>query len=91
MANPGLDEATRVGLVDRLMAARRVVREANKATDCEAESAAHRAVEEVKRALGERGPVWRDDGSPDLNRHMAKNTPYADWFARLAGCDHGGL
>jgi hypothetical protein len=91
MANPGLDEATRVGLVDRLMAARRVVREANKATDCEAESAAHRAVEEVKRALGERGPVWWDDGSPDLNRHMAKNTPYADWFARLAGYDHGGL
>jgi hypothetical protein len=87
MANPGLDEATRVGLVDRLMAARRAVREAKKATDCEAEAAAHRAVEEVKRALGERGPVWRDDGSPDLNRHMAKNTPYADWFARLAGCN----
>ena len=61
------------------------------ATDSQAEAAAHRAVDEVKRALGERGPVWWDDGSPDLNRHIAKNTPYADWFARLARCDHGGL
>jgi hypothetical protein len=32
-----------------------------------------------------------DDGSPDLNRHMAKNTPYADWYAGLADAAHGGL
>jgi len=37
------------------------------------------AVGEVKRALGERGPARWDDGGPDFNRHMAKNTPYADW------------
>ena len=82
MANPGIKDATRVGLVGWLMAARRAVREAKKATDREAEAAAHRNVEVVKRALGERGPVWWDDGSPDLNRHLAKNTPYADWFGR---------
>ena len=35
-------------------------------------------MDEVKQALGERGPVWWGDGSPDLNRHMAKNTLYAD-------------
>ena len=46
-------------------------------------ASAHNAVDEIKRALGERGPVWWDDGSPDLNRHMAKNTPYADWYASL--------
>jgi hypothetical protein len=57
----------------------------------EAEGAAHKAVDEVKRALGERGPVWWDDGSPDFNRHMAKNTPYADWYAKLARSRHGGL
>ena len=34
-------------------------------------------------ALVERGPVWWDDGAPDLNRHMAKNTPYAEWFAGM--------
>jgi HAD superfamily hydrolase (TIGR01509 family) len=36
----------------------------------EVEGAAHKAVDEVKRALGERGPAWWDDGAPDLNRHM---------------------
>jgi len=83
MANPGLDEATRVGLVGRLMAARRAVRDAKKAVDCEAEADAHRAVDQVKRALGERGSVCWNDGSPDLNRHMVKNTPYADWHASV--------
>jgi hypothetical protein len=48
-------------------------------------------VDDAKQALGERGPVWWDDGSPDLNRHMAKNTPYADWYAKLARTKHGGV
>jgi hypothetical protein len=47
-------------------------------------------VDEVKRVLGERGPAWWDDGAPDLNRHMAKNTPYADWYAKLARSRRGG-
>ncbi len=84
MANPDLDEAKRADLVSRLMAARRAVRDAKKAADRDAEAAAHGAVDEVKRALGERGPVWWDDGSPDLNRHMVKKTSYADWYANLA-------
>ena len=71
-------------LVHRLMAARRAVRDAKQEADREGEAAAHREVNEVKQALGERGPVWWDDGEPDLNRHMAKNTPYADWYARLS-------
>ena len=79
MANPGLDEAQRAELVGRLMEARRAVRGARKAADPDAEATAHRAVDEVKQALGERGPLWWDDGSPDLNRHMAKNTLYAEW------------
>jgi len=33
--------------------------------------------------LGERGPVWWADGTPDYNRHLAKNTPYAEWYAGL--------
>ncbi|MCK1513091.1 hypothetical protein IVB22_11020 [Bradyrhizobium sp. 190] len=91
MAKPGLDDVTRDHLVARLMAARRAVRDAKKAADREAESTAHRAVDEAKQALGERGPVWWDDGSPDLNRRMAKNTLYADWYAKLTRSDHGGL
>ena len=90
MANPQLDEAERVGLVARLMKARRAVRDAKRSADLEAEAAAHKAVDEVKRALGERGPVWWEDGSPDLNRHMAKNTVYAEWYAKLARSNQGG-
>lgn len=83
VANPDLAEEERASLVKRLMAARRAVRDAKADKDPDAEVAAHRAVDEVKRALGERGPVWWKDGTPDFNRHMVKNTPYADWHAEL--------
>ena len=84
MANPGLGAAERECLVHELMNARRAVRTARHDHDEVGEKAAHAAVDVAKRALGERGPVWWDDGAPDLNRHMARNTPYADWFAALA-------
>jgi hypothetical protein len=90
-ANPVLDEAERTELVSRLMAARRAVRDAKKDADREAEGGAHKAVDAVMRALGERGPAWWDDGSPDLNRHMAKNRPYADWYLKLTRARRGGL
>ena len=90
MTDPTIDEARRAGLVDRLMVARRAVRGARQAFDREAEADARRAVDEAKRALGERGPVWWVDGAPDLNRHMVKNTPYADWYAKLAHSDAAG-
>lgn len=54
------------------------------AEDHKDEAAAHRAVDHAKRALGERGPVWWTDGSPDFNRPMAKNTPYATWYAEVS-------
>ena len=41
-------------------------------------------VDAAKRALGERGQPWWDDGAPDWNRHLARNAPYADWFAETA-------
>jgi hypothetical protein len=83
MANPALDETERSDLVQGLMAARRQVRDARKADDLLSEAAAHKLVDQAKRALGERGPVWWKDGAPDLNRHMARNTPYAEWYAKL--------
>ena len=85
MSNPGLAPEERQLLVDRLMDARRAVGIALKSGDAEAERSARRHVDEVKRALGERGPVWWDDGAPDLNRRMVVNTPYAGWFATLPG------
>ena len=66
----------------RLMDARRAVKAAKAAGDRDGEAAAHRTVDEAKRGLGERGPVWWKDGAPDFNRHAVKNTPYADWYAR---------
>ena len=44
---------------------------------------ARRQVHAAKVALGERGPVWWDDGAPDVNRHHPKNTSYADWWRGL--------
>lgn len=78
-ANPGLSPEDRDRLVADLMAARRAVRDAK--DDKEAMKAARAAVHAAKVALGERGPVWWTDGAPDYNRHMARNTPYADWAA----------
>ncbi len=63
------------------MAARRAVRSA--AADAKALAEARRSADVAKRALGERGPVWWDDGAPDYNRHLARNTPYAAWFASV--------
>jgi hypothetical protein len=83
-SNPGLTPAVRQELVDKLMKARRQVGVARKAGDLEGERSARAAVDEAKRALGERGPVWWTDGAPDLNRKMVANTPYADWFAALS-------
>lgn len=84
LANPHLNVAEKEALVGKLMDARRAVKDAKRATDPQAEQLAHEAVDQAKHALGERGPVWWSDGAPDYNRHMARNTPYADWFAGLA-------
>jgi hypothetical protein len=84
-ADPQLEASLRAGLVRELMAARRAVRTALEDDANEALKTARQAVDAAKIALGERGPVWWDDGAPDLNRHMARNTVYADWFAALSG------
>ncbi|QDG93254.1 hypothetical protein NIBR502774_12500 [Rhizobium sp. NIBRBAC000502774] len=34
-------------------------------------------------ALGERGPVWWNDGEPDLNRTLVRNSLYSEWYADL--------
>ncbi len=84
-SDPALPEAERTRLVSELMAARRAVARARRGRDAAAEAAAHAEVDRVKRALGERGPVWWSDGAPDLTRHMARTGPYAAWHAALPG------
>jgi hypothetical protein len=83
-SNPGLAPDVRQALVDCLMKARRQVGIAKKTGNKDAERSARADVDEAKRALGERGPVWWTDGAPDFNRRMVVNTPYADWYAALA-------
>ena len=81
--NPNLDPAECTRLVQELMQARRAKAAAMRAGDAAAREQARRAVDATKHALGERGPVWWTDGDPDLNRHMARNTPYAAWYDAL--------
>jgi len=83
-SDPRLDPARRAELVQALMAARRAKGQAMRQADPAAREAARARVDAAKQALGERGPVWWDDGAPDYTRRMARNTPYAGWFAGLS-------
>lgn len=80
-SNPALPEAARAEYVKALMNARRAVKAAKAAGDCAALKQAREQVNAAKVALGERGPVWWDDGAPDFNRYLVKNSPYAQWYA----------
>ncbi len=77
MTNPALPEQVRQRLTRELMAARRAVGVALRKGDEAALATARRAVNDAKIALGERGPVWWQDGAPDYNRHLLRNSPYA--------------
>jgi len=82
-ANPSLNEDVRQLLFHDLMAARREVKAAKASGNHGLLSVARAKVQKAKVALGERGPVWWDDGSPDFNRRQVINTPYADWYISL--------
>jgi hypothetical protein len=77
--DPRLPEAERESWVTALADARQRLRR-DGATTPAARAQARADVQAAKVALGERGAVWWDDGAPDWNRHLAKNTPYAAWF-----------
>ena len=75
-SNPQLSQDERQSLVNELMSARRAVRDST--GDEVALKKARARVHAAKVALGERGPVWWTDGTPDYNRKLVKNTPYAE-------------
>ena len=81
--NPALDDDVRQQLVKTLIRSSRAVGLALRANDQAALSAARTEVDAAKVKLGERGPPRWTHGAPDYNRRMARNTPYADWFAEL--------
>lgn len=82
-SNPSLPVRERERLVRELMRARAALGRAQKAGDAAGRAAARRRIQKSKVALGERGPVWWDDGAPDYNRRLAVNTPYRVWFESL--------
>ncbi len=83
--DPWIPDAERRRLTVALMAARREVGRARRQGDAKGLVTAREAVDAAKIALGERGAVWWDDGAPDLNRTMARNTPYAAWYEATQG------
>ncbi len=78
--DPGLPDAERRAAIKALMQARRAVQMAG---DDATEREARAAVDAAKRRLGERGPVWWQDGAPDESGRHPRNTTYADWWADL--------
>ena len=81
--NPSLPEEVRLQAVAELMKARRQKGIALRANDKQGIEAARQSVDAAKHALGERGEPWWGDGAPDYNRHLVKNTPYAEWFKQI--------
>lgn len=88
-SDPALPDGERKRLTSLLMAARRAVGKARRLGDAAGLAAAHEAVDAAKIGLGERGPVWWTDGAPDLNRKMARTSPYAAWSAAIEAGDPG--
>lgn len=82
-SDPTLGPAQRQALVDDLMKARRTVRSALQSGDEATLRLARTGVHAAKVGLGDRGAVWWDDGAPDLNRRMVRNTCYAEWYAAI--------
>lgn len=81
-SNQALTEEVRAALVSQLMDARRDLRGSLPETE---RVKARARIDQAKRSLGERGPVWWTDGAPDFNRRLVKNTPYQQWFDELPG------
>lgn len=81
--NPNIPSEVRAALVKILMDARREIKAAAGKQDAERLATARMAVNSAKISLGERGPVWWTDGAKDFNRHLVKNTPYAEWYGSL--------
>jgi hypothetical protein len=82
-ADPSLPAAAKVRHTRDLLNGRRALKAAKVAADEAAIAAARKLIAGAQVGLGERGQVWWGDGAPDLNRTLAKNSPYAAWFASV--------
>ncbi|RUR34178.1 hypothetical protein [Vreelandella nanhaiensis] len=78
--DPRLSEDERQTHVNALMDARRAVKRAKNQDNDEALRKARERVQAAKEALGERGPVWWEDGAPDETGKAPHNSSYAAWW-----------
>lgn len=83
--NPNLPAARRAELQRDLMSARRALTARSRSRSTEDDIADARSrVQEVKEALGERGPAWWNDAdAPLVDRKMVWNTDYKAWWDEL--------
>lgn len=79
--DPALGDSERRWGIKTLMKARLAARNA---VGAEAFAEARAAVEAAKRALGEAGPVWWDDGAPDETGVAPEASSYAGWWLSLS-------
>lgn len=79
--DPRLSEEEKRLHIKALMKARRAVRSAQQQEGEHALRQARQAVQAAKEALGERGPVWWEDGAPDEGGLAPHNSSYAQWWA----------
>jgi hypothetical protein len=83
MSNPALSDAQRQQHARALVTARQEVGRAVRGKDLALEKHARGRVQAARLALGERGPRWWNDGAPDYNRQVVKDTPYREWYNSL--------
>jgi hypothetical protein len=79
--NPTLSAERKIRYMRGLLNGRRALKAAKLSGDEAAITAARQMVALAQVGLGERGKVWWQDGAPDLNRTLVKNSPYAQWYA----------
>lgn len=79
--DPRLSDDEKRTHIKALMKARRAVRSAQQQNDEIALRQAREAVQSAKELLGERGPVWWQDGAPDESGLAPHNSSYAEWWA----------
>ena len=78
--DPRLEDGERRAAIKAMMQARRD----NGRASTEAETQAARArIDAAKIRLGEKGPVWWDDGAPDESGLAPERSSYAGWWAGL--------
>lgn len=78
--DPRLNDSERRAAIKAMMQARRDIGQATTASETQD---ARARIDAAKTRLGEKGPVWWDDGAPDESGLLPESSSYAGWWAGL--------